>query len=448
MTVLASSVDIEIQPDTNPAEPKTSGNRWIKQLPNLLRSFGTIVILFSLYNFLMRGWDGGSDLTRYLMLLGHTGLLAVIGLSSGHFLKEGKGARLLLILALISVTVNFAILGAFLYSTTMTVDVAAYPGPVAWTVDSFFIASSTAIGALFILLPIVLIGFRTLARGMSGRISFLFILSNLLLLVPLRDPTMVTLLTLILGCYTLFVSARMARQRTEAKTNEGIIALLLQFLPVAVLLGRSVWLYTPDMMLFTSAALMIFIAFRQSTLFLPEASKRQKVIQSLCVCLALATGVGTFDILLAIDISASLSMILSTLLSASMVYQITNGNAQNAANYRTIAVFITTAGLITNLILHGNIEASVICLLAGMITIVQSYIVQQRSIFTSGSILTLTGLADQFIHIFQTFDFGYWAVLTVLGIAAIILGSVLESKGSDLKLKITQMKSRYLEWGY
>ena len=90
-----------------------------------------MAVLFSLYTFLMRGWEGSSVLIRYLMLLGHTGALATIGLASGHFLKEAKGARLLLVLALISVPANFAILGAFIFSASTTLNLGIYPQYVA-----------------------------------------------------------------------------------------------------------------------------------------------------------------------------------------------------------------------------------------------------------------------------------------------------------------------------
>ena len=84
---------------TTPAEGVPSPG-WMARLPGLLRIFGAAAVLFSLYTytFFARGWQGSGDLMRYLMLLGHTGALAAIGLASGHFLREGKGARLLVIL--------------------------------------------------------------------------------------------------------------------------------------------------------------------------------------------------------------------------------------------------------------------------------------------------------------------------------------------------------------
>ena len=104
-------------PDNNiPGDAQPSS--WVKYLPKLLRSLGAAAVLFSLYSFLFKGWEGSTDLIRYTMLLGHTLLLTILALGSGFFFREGKGPRLLMMLSLVSVPVNFAILGAFIASGT------------------------------------------------------------------------------------------------------------------------------------------------------------------------------------------------------------------------------------------------------------------------------------------------------------------------------------------
>ena len=99
-----------------PSRPQKPDFDLMKNLPAILRILGAGAVLIAMYSFLVKGWDNGDDMFRYFLMLGHTGALAAIGLASGYWLKESKGARLLLTLALISVPANFAILGAFLFS--------------------------------------------------------------------------------------------------------------------------------------------------------------------------------------------------------------------------------------------------------------------------------------------------------------------------------------------
>ena len=193
---------------------------FMKNLPNLLRILGTAALLIAMYSFLVKGWQSGNDVFRYLLMLGHTGVLAAVGIASGHYLKESKGARLLLTLALVSVPANFAILGAFIFSQTAVVDVSHYPHYVAWSVDNLSTAIFTSGGALLALIPITLLGFTVLARSMSKQLSLLFLLSNAVLLLPIRDPHLVGLMVLGLTFISILFSHRASHENIAAKTHE------------------------------------------------------------------------------------------------------------------------------------------------------------------------------------------------------------------------------------
>ena len=149
------NTEVKTLETTVDAVDSENGSDLMKKLPSLLRILGTTALLVAMYSFLVKGWHSGGDVFRYLLMLGHTGALAAIGLASGHWLKEGKGARLLLTLALVSVSANFAILGAFIYSRSPTALSADYPDFVAWTVGSQSTALIITAAAMVILLPVV-----------------------------------------------------------------------------------------------------------------------------------------------------------------------------------------------------------------------------------------------------------------------------------------------------
>ena len=67
-----------------------------------LRLLGAGVLVASMSVFLLQGWNEGNDISRYLLLLSQTGLLAVAGFAMAYGLKETKGARMFFGLALIS----------------------------------------------------------------------------------------------------------------------------------------------------------------------------------------------------------------------------------------------------------------------------------------------------------------------------------------------------------
>ena len=421
---------------------------WVKKLPNILRGFGAAAILFSLYSFMVRGWDGSSDLIRYAMLLGHTGLLALVALASGHFFKEGKGPRLLLMLALVSVPVNFSIIGAFILSTTQAINIGEYPTYVAWQVDSFATAMKTLVGALFILLPVVLLSFRTLARGMSAQMSGLYLMSNMVLLLPMRDPASVSFWGLLLGILTLVITAKTARQRTEVKTREGMMVLLMQFLPIGVLLGRSIWLYAPDTILAVSFSVMCFIALRQSAQMISEKSLVRLVLELISPIVALFGGFHLVDAMVSSGVPDSFAIISACLFAAGLIYEISMRASFYASFYRIIAMVVIVGGLLANIVINGGLLASMSCIILGISLMALSCQVQQRSMLVGGLVITIAGAMDHIQHLFHYFDFGYWLTLAIAGLIAIVFASVLEAKGTRIKQTLKEYQLRFSQWNY
>ena len=421
---------------------------WMAKLPIFLRSFGALAVIFSLYSFLFRGWEGSGDLLRYLMLLGHTGLLAIIALASGHFFREGKGPRLLFMLALVSVPVNFAILGGFIFAGVNTVFPGDYPSFVAWSVGNLSTALMLAASASVVLLGIVQLGFRTLARGMSGRMTLLFIVSNLALLLPIRDPVLVSIMTLGLGLYTLFMSSKTARQRTEVKTFEGMIAILLQFLPIGILLGRNIWLYTPDLFMLTVMAVVVFIGLRHCSQFLGKESPwrvlMELVSQVVAVVAGLSAGVALFDY----QSSLSLVIVGGGAVTAVMSYELARRAAYFNAFYQFVAMVAVCTTSILNLLWIETLDASLLSMLTGAGLIALGYHNKQRSIFTSGAIVSAAGTGHLFYYAMQYFDVNYWIVFALVGVVAIVCASMLESRGGQIRERLQKYRMDYADWRY
>lgn len=435
---------------TSAVEPRLIESGWsefLKKLPALLRIVGAGALVVAMYSFLVRGWQSGNDVSRYLMLLGHTGLLAAIGLASGHWLKEAKGARLLLTLALVSVPANFAILGAFVFSQTTGIDVGVYPHYIAWTVDSLGTALMTTGGALLVLAPVTLLGFTVLARSLSRTLSALFLLSNLALLLPLRDPQGIALLVAGLTVAVVGFSRRSAQNQTAARTQEGVIALGLQLLPIGVLLGRTLWLYAFDLFLATVLAATLFFMLRQISLYLRAGSVLRNLLDMLSLIPALALMPLFSSALERTALCPDAWVIpLGTLAAALLVYDISRRSAGRAAVYRKLAVSTLLLGMIGNLLLFSGPLAALACVAVGTLSLVHGYRVRQISLLAGGLIQVLAGVMHQFIDLIRHFDLGSWVSLALLGMLSIVFASVLESQSGKLRLRFEAWRGRLREW--
>jgi hypothetical protein len=419
----------------------------MKKLPSLLRILGTTALLVAMYSFLVKGWNSGGDVYRYLLMLVHTGAMTAIGLTSGHWLKEGKGARLLLTLALVSVSANFAILGAFIFSQTPAAAAVNYPGYVAWSVGSLSAALMVTGGALIVLLPVVLLGFRVLTRSMSSRLAVLYLISNAALLVPLRDPYLVGYMVGGLSLFVLVFSGKTAQQNVSAKTHEGMMALVLQYLPIAVLLCRNLWLYAPDLFLLTILALTLFFALRQVSIRLGGFHAIRSLVELVSVLPALGFGAGLGATIAENGFVASeLILPVATLATACLIYEISARAQQGGILYRTLSVAVLCTGLLANLLFLGGVLAAMMSAVIGITVAVHGYVQQQRIVFGGGMVTMCVGLGYQLYYATQLFHLGSWASLAVLGMAAIVVGSTIECHGCRIKLMLSAWKTKYGEW--
>ncbi len=419
----------------------------LKKLPALLRFLGAAALVIAMYSFLAKGWQSGNDVFRYLLMLGNTGVLAAIGLASGHWLKESKGARLLLTLALVSVPANFAILGAFIFSQTAAVDIGQYPHYVAWTVDNLNTALLTSAGAMLILIPVTLLGFTVLARSMSKKLSLLFICSNVALLLPLRDPQLIGLLVLVLTAFTIIFSRKAAYNHTAAKTQEGATALGLQLLPLAALMGRSLWLYSLDLFLMTVLSITVFFILRQISLYLKPDSRLRNTLDGLSLFPAIsATLWFSVALLDAAILPEALALPLAALISAAMVYDISRRSHSSTDFYHNTAIAGLVLCMLANLTFHTGLLAAAACVFIGLGLLMYAFTCQQRRMFIGGSLLVMTGISQQLYELMYHFDLGSWASLAILGIAAILVASIMESQGGQFKPRLVSWKTKFQQW--
>lgn len=437
------------QPSLNDQQPVAERKQFdlVANLPGLLRLLGTTALLIAMYSFLVKGWQSGNDVFRYLLMLGHTGVLAAIGLASGHWLNESKGARLLLTLALVSVPANFAILGAFIYSQAGIIAPNVYPNYVAWTVDSMGTALITTAAAAVLIIPVTLFGFSVLARSMSRKLSLLFFFSNAVLLLPIRDPQLIGVVVLLLAGINVLVSRKVSHQQIAAKTQEGMTALGLQFLPLAVLMGRSLWLYSVDMFLLSVLTVTAFFVLRQASMYFEVNSKSRNLLDNAALIPAfMITPLLSTTLYESMFIANALAIPLASLVSAYMIYDISLRRETDGGGYRRIAAGLIVICLLSNLMLYTGLLAALACVALGIALLVTGYKMQQRTIFGNGLVLFVVGIAQQLYELVHHFDLGSWASLAVLGIVSIIIASTIESQGNRIKPIFEKWKNSYKAW--
>ncbi len=441
------SLNIELTPEDVKGDQRSSFISSVAAgLPNLLRWIGAGALIIAMYSFLMKGWHSDDDVQRYWFLLGHTVALALIGMACGRFLKEGKGARLLLGLALVSVPANFAILGGFILSNTPSSAGVFYPAYVAWSMESLSDALWLSAIAIALLLPVMWLGFVVLYRRMGRELAALFLVSNFMLLLPLREPMLVAGSVLFLSLAVLLLSQKISRHSIGAKTQEGRAALALQFLPLAVMAGRSVWLYHANELVFFALAVVSIVAVRQVRVNLVNGPKLRIGLELISFVLAVVGGVATGALLMSLHLSDALSVLVAMLVMGALMYELSMRATWAAVLYRGAALLLVTVSACVNVFVFDSLGATVFLILIGILISVWAYKAQQLALLVVGVGVVVLGLGEQLLGFIQFFNFGGWVSLALMGTSAIVMASVLESRGAQIKPWWLAQKAKLANW--
>ena len=417
-------------------------------LSNLLRVLGAGVLVASVSIFLLKGWSTGNDIQRYLMLLAHTVLLGVTGLGIGHWVRESKGARLFLALALVSAVVNFAVLGGLIYSQLQWDGwLSLYPGFANWQAGTPAAAFITAVSALLLLAPVAWIAFLSLARRSALPLTLLFLASGSLLLIPVRQAEPIAALLLVSAVVLFSQVTRLRRRDTTLATAEGRFARWIVFAPVVMLAGRGMYLYSADAVLFTVIWATAFMGLRQFSMD-PGISDRTAVfLNRVSVLPAVTTAAGVTTIAADANWLADPVYIPMFAVTASALFlDISLRSVSGGSGYRRLASLTVSLAMLANLWLFPSLLTAAVCLVSGLAIAIYGYSAQQRIVFGAGLFTLIAGVIHQCHTVFFWFDWSNWVVLALIGIIAIIAGSVLERHGTVLRARLGHWKRSLGEW--
>ena len=442
-----------ITPDVSGDVPGGSGVQESRpfnyhSLSAVLRTTGSVVLMASLSVMLVRGWSNGSDLARFYTLLTYCGVLALSGVVLGRVVRENKGARTFLALALGAVSVSVTVLGALSYSlvndaATGVPTFAAWvaPGP-----DSVLLAGTTA---AVVLSPIAYFGFAVFARRSAQRLTILFLCSNLLLLVLSRLPVVIGSIALALVVVNLYELAAARRRDSALATREGHLAAAIEFLPIAILLGRNFCLYAVDELLLTVSAMIVYVILRQCRY--PghgDTGFRVRLVHLARVPVALAVALGAAATVVAAGAVQATAVPVFTLVLSTLFADLGFSAPAGSALYTRAAAVTLAVGFMLNLCLWPSLAGALMAIVSGAAVVIYGFSAEQKTVFFAGGVALAAGLGHQVHDALREFDFTSWSGLACVGIGAIVVASILERHGPVLRRRIIAWRERFAEWDY
>ncbi len=414
--------------------------RNIATLSEALRILGAGVILVSMSVFLLQGWSEGNDIQRYLLLLAQTGLLGAAGFAISHLVKETKGARLFFGLALVSIPANFTILGALLYSVFQwDGGLASYPGYAEWRIDDIANIGITMSAAMLALVPLALFCFAVMARHSSKPLAAHFLLLNALLLLPIRSSLVAGSIALVGVFYALMVVGKLSRKDLALRTAEGKFALATLFIPLGIILFRSMYFYAVDSLMVAMVGSVLFLTLRQLSQF-PDRSKRVAMALELfswpiafVIAFALADAVVPSG---AAGLAASVFSVAYAVFALDIAKRTASKRLEQtvaASVSLIVAVSFTLAVMVDT-----NGMTALASIAAGLLLLLWGAAGRKALTVTAGIITLAAGAFFGFDRLVAMVVTSSWIELAVFGASAIALGSILDRHGVAIRMRLSR----------
>lgn len=440
----------------SPEDPSLSAApapRWQDRLPGLpevLRFAGAGILVAALSVFLFQRWEAGNDLYRYLTLLGLSAALTAAGLLSGILLREAKGARVFLGLVLLTLPIHFTVLGGLLYSRFGWEAVRSdYPGMVTWQATDPSLLLTTLVGALLVLLPVCWLAVRTFVRRHTLPMTVALFGLSVPLLLPTRSLTLVAPLAMLMTLTVVWLELRVWRDQVALKTREGRFVRALLVLPLALLLGRGLWLYDSRLVLLPVASAAAFSLLLVMVQHLRDRPRLAGLVARLSLVPAALIGWGLAGTLAdagMLQLPYLASTIAAPFVAALLL--LSRAVPTGGSRYRLGAALVAIAVTLAELLVFGGQAHALVALLVGVLTLSYGYLMEQKLVLVGGVLAATVGLGAEVAYAVAGFDLGGWLTLAVAGTLAILSASMLERYGRRVVEHWQQARERVADWDY
>lgn len=412
-------------------------------LSEIMRSIGAMGVLASMFVFLTQNWAADTDIELFLLMLTQTILLSAAGFVMFKILKENKSARLFFGLGLISITVNFTVLGALFYhSFHLDAPQSDYAAYAHWVVTDTTTLIMATVGSIILLLPLSYFSFSVLSRPAAKQLMIGYFGLNILLLLPIRDPSIILgiALTVLIILSRLLMKKKSTNSFSSGTTWEGQFARIILFAPLAVFILRSMFWYEVDDIAVSMMLVSAYIIARQ----LSFATKNK--LNTLVISLSLIVGIITAG-WIASHLFSFYPLLVPTFVGLFLIVCI---DAYIRAKDKIMQKAVYFIGSITTALLltlnHFAFDMAVtfgIALAASFAIFSVAYWLRSLFNIVISIIMVLFLTLAYSAEIVDKLMHSGWLGLALSGVGIIILASLLDRYGALLKIKLSSKRQEF-----
>ena len=239
---------------------------------------------------------------------------------------------------------------------------------------------------------------------------------------------------------------RLTRRNLALKTGEGKFALATLFIPLGIILFRSMYFYQVDSLMVAMLTLVLFLVARQVSQF-PDRSPRlavalELVSWPLAVLFAVAL-TDAFVAMLATGLAAPMFATVYAVLALDLIRR-TGSQALSRALRVSITLAIA-ASFSFSVMMSSTGLTALLSVTAGVLMLLWGAAGKQLGNVIAGAVTAAVGILFGLDAIVALVIGSSWIDLALFGASAIAMGSILDRHGVAIKLRLTQWYSKTQE---
>ncbi len=415
----------------------------LTRLPGIMRGVGAGAVIVAGALFMLQGIHSIGFMSRHWIFLGITTGLGILGLVLGTRLKETRGARTFLGLAVASLPVLFSQLGAMIHSLVATGKVTSMP-------DMFIVNSSspsavalTAAATLLVTIPLVGLGFMVLVRPRAWILTVTHFAANACILLPGRHPTQVGFIVLTMTVLVYLVDTAYLRSQPLLRTKEGLFSRLMLTAPALTILVRALFGDVTATFLGFVLGAVGFAAFFVTGGTALKSGVKHTIQGSGAGCMSIACmilTVATVEELLFLNLGmlfvaaipvAGLLFFLSTQVDSRTVGRV----------YRLLGAFGLFLTIATTQMFGAETWVSILSICSGALLIAIGLVFRQKSVFLFGVFGGGIGVVSATFSAVTFNAASVWAIPAGLGVLILAGASVIEMRRNTIAHAIRKWNS-------
>jgi hypothetical protein len=413
------------------------------QISTLLRLSGSGFTVMAILLFLFQRWDDATDLLRYGRILGETLLLTALGLVTSRWLKEQKSARVFLALSLVSTTAVFTVLAAMIHSQVQWMpEVAVLPDFAIWATDSMETVMLLLGGSFILLGGQSLLSLSVLARPVSRRLGMLMMLNLTLLLLPVRDMGMTTLMVLPALFFGSHYLSMLRRSTPAMRTLEGALASILVMLPLVIMIGRGAYFYAQGPVAVGSLAMLTYLVLRQLALSMQTLPQWRRLLELASLLPALLSAEEFTRVIQHLSPGAEhwLALVFGVF-TAGFLLDLTRRAASGRIHYLRGIFYTGLAVAVLEQALWPGVSTAMLAVPLSGLVVLYNYGARDTHLLRASLLVLIGSLALLVSQVVGTLNVGSWMGMALLGMSTIVLAAAVERYGKEIMGMIERLKS-------